>query len=134
MVWITLSWRSWLIRSRSSTIGEALDLLMQARVLDGDPCMEREHLDERLVILGEFGRTELVREVEVADRLGADGDRHAKEAVHRRVVRREPVAVSDDADVRDAKEPVRADDETQQAAPMGQVADAGALSPRRCRW
>ena len=35
---------------------QALDLLEQACVLDGDPGMEREGLDEALVVLGEFLR------------------------------------------------------------------------------
>ena len=37
------------MRSRSSTIGEALDLLVQSGVLDGDAGVEGERLDQALV-------------------------------------------------------------------------------------
>ena len=45
-LWMIESWRSWLMRWRSSTIGEALDLLVQPRVLDRDAGVQREPLDE----------------------------------------------------------------------------------------
>ena len=48
--------------------GQALDLLVQPGVLDGDPGPEREHLDEQLVGLAELGRVALVGQVQVADR------------------------------------------------------------------
>ena len=44
--------------------GEAAYLVVQPRVVDRDPRVQREHLDQRLVIGAELGRTELVRQVE----------------------------------------------------------------------
>ena len=115
MFWMMPSWRSWLIRSRSSTIGQALDLLVQARVLDRDPGVDGERLDEALVGRGELGGAGLVGEVQVADRAALHGDRHAEEAVHRRMVRREPVASRVDGDVRDPERAVLLDDQAEEA-------------------
>ena len=47
---------------------EPLDLLVQPRVLDGDPRVEREHLDEALILLAELGGADLLGQVQVADR------------------------------------------------------------------
>ena len=68
---------------------QALDLLVQPGVLDRDPGVDRERLDEPLVVLGELVGARLVGQVEVADGAALDGDRDAEEAVHRRVIRRE---------------------------------------------
>ena len=46
---------------------EALDLVVEARVLDRDPGVDREHLDEALVVVGERLVARLVGEVQVAD-------------------------------------------------------------------
>ena len=47
---------------------QALHLVVQPGVLDGDPGVEGEHLDQRLVVLAELGRAQLVRQVQAADR------------------------------------------------------------------
>ena len=62
------SWRSSPIRSRSSTTASSSDLLVEAGVLDRDPGVEGERLDEPLVVLGELVGAQLVGQVEVADR------------------------------------------------------------------
>ena len=49
--------------------------------------------DELLVDVGEHVAAGLLGEVEVAEHLVADQDRHPEERRHRRVVRREAVAV-----------------------------------------
>ena len=73
--------------------GQALDLFVEPGVLDGDAGVQREHLDERLIVLGELGRADLVGQVEVAHRDAGHDDRHAQERAHRRVMGREARAV-----------------------------------------
>ena len=104
---------------------QPLDLLVQAGVLDGDAGVDGERLDEPLVGLGELGGAGLVGQVQVADRAALHGDRHAEEAVHRRVVRREPVASRIDGDVRDAERAVLLDDQAEEAVAARQWADRG---------
>ena len=94
--------------------GQPLDLLVQAGVLDRDPGVDRERLDQALIGLGELRGARLVGQVQVADRAAFHGDRHAKEAVHRRVVRREPVSPRIDRDVGDAERAVLLDDQAEE--------------------
>ena len=51
MLWMIPSWRSRLMRIRSSTMASLLDPLVEPRVLDRDAGMQREHLDQLLVLL-----------------------------------------------------------------------------------
>ena len=48
--------------------GEPLELLVQPGVLHRDPGVQREGLDERQVLLAELGGTDLVGQVEPAER------------------------------------------------------------------
>jgi len=64
--------------------------LIQPRVLRRDARRSARRHQHRLVILGEFPAAALVGQVQVAEHLVADPHRHAEEAAHRRVVRREP--------------------------------------------
>ena len=105
--------------------GQPLDLLVQAGVLDRDPGVDRERLHEALVRLGELGGADLVGEIQVADGAALHGDRHAKEAVHRRVVRGEPVSARIDRDVGDAERAVLLDDQAQEAVAARQWPDRG---------
>ena len=107
--------------------GQALDLIMEPGVVDRDAGMEREHLDEGLVILAEFGGVELVREIQPTDDLAACLDRHAQERVHLRMVWRKAVALRVARDVRDAIRLVLADDQAQQASAVRQFADPCAV-------
>nr|WP_284255401.1 hypothetical protein [Pseudolysinimonas kribbensis] len=66
-----------------------LDLIEQARVLDGDAGGGGENADEFLVLRREASGG-WVGKVQVAEHVVADADRHAEEGVHRRVVGREP--------------------------------------------
>ncbi len=66
--------------------GQALDLLVQTGILDGDAGVKREHLRQALVGFGELRGIPLVREIEVADRPTPNPDGHAEERRHRRVV------------------------------------------------
>ena len=75
----------------------------------------------------------LSRQVEVAEHLVADPDRHAEERAHRRVVRREPVAVGVLAEV-GQPDRLRVDDQqAEDAVALGQVADGAPVARRRCR-
>ena len=104
---------------------QALDLLVQPGVLDRDPGVDGERLDQPLVGRGELRGPGLVGEVQVADRAALHGDRHAEEAVHRRVVRREPVAARIDGDVRDPERAVLLDDQAEEAVAAREWADRG---------
>ena len=75
MLWMIPSWRSRLIRSALVDDRQLLDLLVEPGVLDRDPGVEREHLDQLLVVLAELGGADLLGQVEVADRSPADADR-----------------------------------------------------------
>ena len=107
--------------------GQALDLLVQARVLDRDRRVAGERLDERLVGRGELLPGRLVGEVQVADRAALHRHRDAEEAVHLRMVRREPVASLVEGDVGDPDRAVLADDQAEEAVTARQGAD-----PRPC--
>ena len=104
---------------------QPLDLLVQPGVLDGDPSMDRERLDKALVGLGELSGAHLVGQIQVADRAAFHVDRHAKEAVHGRVIRREPMPPRIDGDVRDAEGAVFLDDQTEEAVAAREWADRG---------
>ena len=88
---------------------------METGVVDGDAGVDREHLDQPLVVIGEWLPTRFVREVEVADRSALDDDRCAQERGHVRVVGREPVVGGVLRDVRGPDRPAVADHEAQQA-------------------
>jgi len=72
---------------------QLLNALVKPGVLDRDAGVDREHLDELLVLRRELARSDLLGQVEVADRPSRDPNRNAEERIHRRMVRREPVAV-----------------------------------------
>ncbi len=105
--------------------GQALDLLEQARVLDGDPGMEREGLDDALIVLRELCPAGLFGQVEVPDRPTLHGDRDAEERVHRRMVRREAGPARIDRDVRDPERAVLSDDQAKEAASTREGTDVG---------
>ncbi len=108
---------------------QALDLLVEPGVLDGDPGVEGEHLDERLVGLAELPRPALVRQVEVADGLALDRDRHAQERGHPGMVGREPVAPGMTGDVGDPERTPAADDQAQETVALRQGPDPLAVGP-----
>ena len=115
------SCRSLLMRSRSSTIGQPLDLLVQAGVLDGDRGVDGRTSRRAPGRPRENSRgAGLVGQVQVPDRSALHRDRDAEEAVHRRVVRREAVATRVDGDVRDPERLVLADDQAEEAVAAGQ--------------
>ena len=73
----------------------------------------------------ELGGALLLGQVEVAEDLVADADRHAEEAVHRRVVRREAVRPRVLGDVRHPHRAGVGDEQAEHAAAARQVADGG---------
>ena len=123
MLWMIPSCRSWPIRSRSSTMASRWTCSCSRAFSIAMPAWTREDLDQRLVVLGELVGAGLVGEVQVADRATLDRDGHAQEAVHRRVIRREPVAPRIDGDVRDPERAVLPDDEAEEPVAPGQVPD-----------
>ena len=102
---------------------QALDLLVQAGVLDGDRGVASERLDEFLVVRGELGGVALVRQVEIADRSTFHRDGYAQEARHRRVMGREAMAPRVRVDVGDPERSVLLDDQTEESVAAGQRPD-----------
>ena len=98
------------------------DAAVQPRVLDRDRGPVGED-DERLLVgLVELA-VGLLGQVEVAVGLAADEDRHAQEAVHRRMAEGEAVRARVVADVGHAQRPRVADEDAEDPVPSGQVAD-----------
>ena len=97
---------------------QALHLLVQPRVVDGDPaCSANVSTRAWSSALNSAASRLLVRYRRPTT--SPDGDRHAEERVHRRMVGREAVALRMRGDVRDPVRPVLADDQPQQAWPRG---------------
>ena len=96
---------------------------VEAGVLDRRAGRGGQRHHDLLVVLGELGRALLLGQVEVAPDVVADAHRHAEEAVHRRVVRREAVRVGVLGDVRHAYRLRLVDEQTQHAAAVRQLAD-----------
>ena len=111
------------MRSRSSTIASRWTCSWSRAFSIAMPAWTAKVSTRRLVVLGELVGAGLVGEVEVADRATLHRDWHAQEAVHRRVVRREPVAPRIDGDVRDPERAVLPDDEAEDAVAARHVAD-----------
>src|SRR5919106_1193731 len=95
--------------------------------LDGDPGVEGERFDQRLVIVAELGCILLVGEVQAPDDLAGDSDGHPQERVHRRVVGREAVALRMRGDGPNPVRAVLADDQAQQDMATRQIADGASL-------
>ena len=101
-----------------------LHVLVQPGVLDRQSGRRGERHDELLVDVGEHVAVGLVGEVEVAEHLVAQQDRHAEERRHRRVVRREAVAVGVGGEVGEAQRLGLDDQQPEDAVTFGEVADA----------
>ena len=127
MLWMIPSCRSWLIRSRSSTTARRWTCSCRRAFSIAIAGVAGERLDERLVGRGELLPGRLVGEVQVADRAALHRHRDAEEAVHLRMVRREPVASLVEGDVGDPDRAVLADDQAEEAVTARQGAD-----PRPC--
>ena len=103
-------------------VAAAAHVAVQARVLDRDRRPAGED-DERLLVgLVELAAL-LLGEVEVAVGLAADEDRHAEEAVHRRVVERKAVGLRVLADVAQPQRPRLGDQHPEDAVAARQLAD-----------
>ena len=103
--------------------GEPPGLGVEAGVVDRDPGMPGEQLDQAQVADRELRRAALVGQIEVADRRPVGHDRHAEERGHRRVVRREARRVRMIGDRRDPVRPALADDQPEQTPARRQRAD-----------
>ena len=73
--------------------GEVRDAGMEASVLDGDSGGGGETDRQFLVDIGEHVTIRLVAEVQVAEHLATNGDRHAEEGRHLRMIRGKPEPV-----------------------------------------
>ena len=85
--WMTSSWRSRAIRSRSSSSPAVRRLLVEPGVLDRQAGGRGQPDGELLVDVGEHLAVGLVGQVQVAVDDAAQPDRHAEERRHRRVAR-----------------------------------------------
>ncbi|HRO91984.1 MAG TPA: hypothetical protein PLC06_15905 [Promineifilum sp.] len=65
--------------------GKAFNLGIEPSVLDGHGRMSRQHLDQALIGIAEFIITDLVGQIEVAQRFPRGDNRHAKKIIHKRV-------------------------------------------------
>ena len=99
------------------------ELLVHARVVDGQASMSREGLDELLVVLAEGLAAGLVGQVQIADDTPLHADRDAQEAVHDRVEGREAEASGVRRDIRDPAGPALAHDEADEPVAPGRRAD-----------
>ena len=123
MLWMIPSWRSLPIRSRSSIDGEPADRLVQPSILDRDPRVQREQLDEPLIVVAELGGGLLVGQVEVADDPALDPHRHAEQRSHRWVLAAESRELAGcGADVGDPERAALGDDQPEE--PMALAAAA----------
>ena len=113
------------MRSRSSTIARRWTCSCRRAFSIAIPAWTANVSTSALVGLRELGGAGLVGEIQVADRAALHGDRHAKEAVHRRVVRREPVSSRIDGDVGDAERAVLLDDQAEEPVAARQRPDRG---------
>ncbi len=103
--------------------GQLADALVQSSVLDRDGSVTGERLDQLQVGLAERSSVPPIGQVEVADRLAPNDDRHADEAVHRRVAGRKARATRVVGDVGDEVRATLPDDEAEQASATRRIAD-----------
>ena len=125
--WMTSSWRSRAIRSRSSSRPARAGLLVQAGVLDRQAGGGGQPDGELLVDVGEHLTVGLVGQVQVAVDDAAQPDRHAEERRHRRVSRREPEAVGVGVEVRQPQRFRIEDQQPEDAVTLGTSSDARRL-------
>jgi hypothetical protein len=101
----------------------ALDELVQPGVVDGDTgCGGQGHHD-LLVVVTELGGVLFLGQVQIAEDLVAGTNRDTEEAVHRWVVRWEPVRVGMLVDVRQPDRAWLGDQQTQHTAAVWQIPD-----------
>jgi hypothetical protein len=102
----------------------ALDTGLEPHVLDGHAGGRSQADRQLLVDRTELACSHLVGEIEVAEDLAANEDRHPEERLHRRVVRWEPVAVGMGVQIREAQRLGVDDEQTEDAVALGELADA----------
>jgi hypothetical protein len=121
--WMTVSCRSPGDALPVMEDGEFLHPGVEAGVLDGHAGGGGERDDEFLVDVAEHLGRPLVGQVQVPEHLVADQDGHAQERPHRRMVRREAVAVGMLAQVGQPQWLGIDDEEAEDAVASGQVPD-----------
>ena len=109
-----------------------LGLFVQPGVVDRDARGRGERLDEYLVVLAERLPARLLGQIQVAEHLVADPYRHSEECPHRRMVRRKADRRGVVGDVVQPNRLGIVDQHPEHAAPLRQVPDLLAQSPRRC--
>jgi hypothetical protein len=115
------------VRSRSSTAPSTRRAAPSGpvRISPAAPGRRGQTDDQLIVDVGEHLDRGLVGEVEAADHLVTNQDRHAQERAHRRVVGREAVAVRVLAQVGQPQGLGVDDEQPQDAVALGQVTDGG---------
>ena len=111
------------MRSRSSSRASSCTRAWRRAFSMATPAAAARPIDQLLVDVGEHLGRRLVGQVEVAEHLVAHPDRHAEERPHRRVVRREPVAVGVLAQVGEPQRLGVEDEQPEDAVALGQVTD-----------
>ena len=107
---------------------QLLDLLVQPRILDRDPGVPREQLDEPLVRLLNSAAA-LVGQVQVADRAALERDRDPSSECIGGWFGGNPYESRVGGDVRDPERPTLADDQPKEPMPCG----GGPISARAAR-
>ena len=102
---------------------EGLHRHVQPGVVDGHRRGAGQPDGEFLVELTELGGVDLVGQVQVAEHLVADLDRDTEEGTHRRMVRREPVAVRVGAQVGESQRSGVGDQHPQDAVTFREMPD-----------
>lgn len=110
-------------QSRFGARSEKLALGEPPRVRHRDRLVPREALGLLPIGIGERVGALLLGQVEVADGIVADADRHAEETRHRRMMGREAGRAGIIAPVAQPEGPLLADQDSEDAVAAGQVAD-----------
>ena len=121
---MTVSWRSRAIRSRSSTSAKFWTRACRRTFWMATPAAAASPTASSSSTSLNSAAGRLVGEVEVAEDLAADQDRHPEERLHRRVVRREPEAVGVRVEVGEAQRLGVDDQQAEDAVALGELADA----------
>ena len=121
--WITVSWRSMAMRSRSSSTASSRTRVWSRAFSMAAPAAVGQRDRQLLVDVGERVRRLLVGEVEVPEHRAAHEDRDAEERPHRRMPRREAVAVGMLGEVGQPDGHRLGDEQAEDAVALGEGAD-----------
>ena len=121
--WITVSWRSRAIRSRSSTTASWWTLALNLALSIATPAAAARPTTSSSSSALNVVSGRLVGQVEVAEDLVAHQDRHAEKRLHRRVVGWKSEAVGMPGEIGQAQRTGVGDEQTEDPVTLGEVAD-----------